>query len=101
MDGLKKEIKGIKNKLDVLEPVLVKCYANVQEVGRTQECIEHQLSTNEDIKERLASLEKYMDTLHDHLNQTIVRVNAIHCYLKDLECDEKIEDTDDELSEKE
>ena len=97
MDGLKKEIKGIKNKLDVFEPVLVKCYANVQEVGRTQECIEHQLSTNEDIKERLAYLEKYMDTLHDHLNQTIVRVNAIHCYLKDLDD----EDTDDELSEKE
>ena len=101
MDKLKKEIKGIKDKLNHIEPVLVKCYTDTKDVGRNQEYIEHRLSINECLEERMTALEEYMGTVHKHLNETIIRVNAIHRYLKeqeDLQCYEKIEDSDDEFS---
>ena len=96
MDKLKKEIKGIKDKLNHIEPVLVMCYTDVKDVGRNQEHIEHRLSINEDLEERMTALEEYMGTVHKHVNETIIRVNTIHRYLKeltdedeDLQCYEK------------
>ena len=94
MDKLKKEIKGIKNKLNHVEHVLVKCYTDVKDVERTQEYIENRLPVNENLEERMTRLEKYMDTIYKHLNETIIRINVIHSYLKeqeDLQCDEIFE----------
>ena len=83
--------------------MLLMCYTGVKDVGRNQEHIEHRLSINEDLEERMTALEEYMGTIHKHVNETIIRVNAIHRYLKeltdeDLQCDEKIEDSDDEFN---
>ena len=106
MDKLKKEIKGIKTRLDLIEPTLVRYYMDVNDVGRTQEYIEHRLAVNENLEARITSLENYMGTLHKHLNETITRVNAIHMYLKELKdedllCHEKMEDSDDNISDQE
>ena len=106
MDKLKKEIKGIKTRLNLIKPSLVRCYMDVNDVGRTQEYIEHRLNVNENLEARIASLENYMGILHKHLNETITRVNAIHMYLKelrnkDLLCHEILEDSDDSISDQE
>ena len=104
MDRLKKEIKSIKNTLNTLEPALVMCRADIKDVERTQEYVENRLSVNENFEERIKRLEEYIDVVYKHLNQTITRVNAIHAYLKeeeyqDLQCHEKMENSDDELFE--
>ena len=106
MDKLRKELKGIKTKLNAIEPSLVMCCMNVNDVERTQEYIEHRLEVNENLEERIQLLENYMKTLHKHLSETITRVNAIHMYLRelrdeDLLCHEKIEDSDDNISDHE
>ena len=106
MDKLKKEIKSIKNTLNTIEPALVICHANIKDVERTQEYVENRLSANENLEERITRLEEYIDVVYKHLNITITRVNTIHRYLnereyQDLQCHEKMENTDDELSEKE
>ena len=103
MDKLKKEIKAVKDKLNHIEPVLVMCYTDVKDVGRNQEHIEHRLSINEGLEKRMTALEEYMGTLHKHVNEAIVRVNTFHQCLKvltneDLQCNEKIEDSNDEFN---
>ena len=102
MDKIRKEIKGIKTKLDAIEPSLTMCCVSVSDVERTQEYVEHRLEVNENLEKRILLMENYMNTLHKHLNETITRVNAIHMYLKelrdeDLLCHEKIEDSDDDM----
>ena len=91
MDRLKKEIKGIKDKLNHIEPVLVTCYTHVKDVGRNQEHIEDQLSLNEYLEEKITALAEYMGSVHKHVNDTVMRVNNIHCYLKELTDEDKIE----------
>ena len=98
MDKLKKEIKTIKNTLNVFEHGLVMCDAKLKDGERSYEYLEHRLSVNENHEARLTRLEEYINVLHKHLNDTISRVNDIHMYLKkqDLWCYEEMESSDDE-----
>ena len=98
MDKLKKEIKTIKNTLNVFEHGLVMCQAGIKDGERSQEYLELQLSKNEYHEARLTRLEEYINVIHKHLNDTISRVNDIHTYLRnqDLRCYEKMENSDDE-----
>ena len=98
MDKLKKEIKTIKNTLNVFELGLVMCQDSIKDGERSQECMEHRLSVNENHEARLVRLEKYLEVIHKHMNETISRVNDIHHYLwmRDLQCDEKLESSDEE-----
>ena len=93
MDKLKKDIKKIKNTLNVFEHGLVMCHDSIKDGERNDEYIEHRLSVNENHEARLTRVEAYLNVLHKHLNDTISRVNDIHTYLKkqDLWCyeDEK------------
>ena len=102
MDKIRKEIKEIQTRLGVIEPSLMMCNMNTNEVVRTQEYIEHRLDVNENMESRILLIENYMNTLHKHLNDTIARVNSIHMYLKELKnedllCDEKMQDSDDDV----
>ena len=98
MDKLKKEIKTIKNTLNVFEHGLVMCHAGIKDGERSQEYLEHKLSTNEHHEARLVRLEEYINVIHKHLNDTISRVNDIHIFLRerDLQCYEEMESGDDE-----
>ena len=98
MDKLKKEIKTIKNTLNVFEHGLVMCHAGIKDGERSQEYLEHKLSTNEDHEARLVRLEEYINVIHKHLNDTISRVNDIHTYLlkRDLQCYEEMVESDDD-----
>ena len=98
MDKLKKEIKTIKNTLNVFEHGLVMCDIKLKDGERDYEYLEHRLSVNENHEARLARLEEYVNVLHKHINDTISRVNDIHMYLrkKDLCCYEEMESSDDE-----
>ena len=102
MDNIRKEIKEIKTRLGVIEPTLLMCDLNTKEVVRTQEYVEHRLDVNENMEKRILMLEKYIGTLHTHLNNAITRVNSIHMYLKEqrdeaLVCHETIPDSDDDV----
>ena len=106
MNKLRKEIKGIKTRLNEIEPSLVMCCMSANDVGKTQEYVEHRLEVNENLDERIQVLENYMKTLHKYLNETITRVNEIQMYLnelrdEDLLCHEKLEDSDDNISDHE
>ena len=98
MDKLKKEIKTIKNTLNVFEHGLVMCHDSIKDGERSDEYIEHRLSVIENHEARLARVEAYLNVLHKHINETISRVNDIHHYLKkqDLRCYEEMESSDDE-----
>ena len=101
MDKLRKEIKGIKNVINHIEPALVQCYAGVKDMERTHEYIENRMSINENMNDRITRLECYIDVMCKSINETITRVNTIHTYLKeqeDLQCHEKLEKSDDESS---
>ena len=102
MDKIRNEIKEIQARLNVIEPSLMMCNMNNNEVARTQEYIEHRLNINENVETRMVMIEKYIKTLHHHLNDTITRVNSIHMYLKELKnedllCNEKMLDSDDDV----
>ena len=99
MDKLKKEVKNIKNTLNVFEHALVTCQTGIKDGEKSQEYLELRLSTNEYNQARLAKLERYkvaIDVIYKHLNDTISRVNNIHVYLRNLQCYEVMEDSDDE-----
>ena len=102
MDKLRKEIKGIKNKLNVIEPSLAMCHICTNNVEKTQEYIEHRLCVNDYMEQRILQIEDYLNVIHRHLNDTITRVNNIHVYLKnkedeDLLCHETMPDSDDDM----
>ena len=106
MDKLRKEIKSIKSKLDVIEPSLAMCHMRTNTVEKTQECVEHRLSVNDNMEQKILQIEDYLEVIRRHLNDTIMRVNDIHTYLnnkedEDLLCHETIPDSgDDEKSDR-
>ena len=102
MDKLRKEIKGIKNKLNVIEPSLATCHIYTNDVEKRQEYIEHRLCVHDDMEQKILRIENYLDVVRRHLNETIMRVNDIHAYLKnnedeDLLCHETMPDSDDDM----
>ena len=96
MDNIRKEIKEIKNRLGVIEPTLLMFDMNVNGVVRTQEYVEHRLDVNKNLEERIQLIEKYINTLHTYLNDTITRVNSIHMYLREERDDGVVAETDKE-----
>ena len=106
MDRLENEIKTVKDRLSQIEPVLLMLHGNVKDVDRNQEQIEHRLyvteESSEDLGKRVTVLEEYVGMIHAYVNGAIVRINTLHQCLKeltneDLQCDEKIKDSDDEF----